>query len=108
MGKLVKGKKESEKNISGMIEKDKTQEEIIFQEKPQICLIDIEDEIKDNLEKKGFNVKSGTLGKAIEVPNEDNYSFKSHKCLLNLSFPPNLHEYEVIVVDLENKEVIRI
>lgn len=107
MGKLVKGKKESEKNISGIVEKDKVQEEVIFQEKPQICLIDIEDKIKDNLTKKGLNVESGTLGKAIKVPNEDNYNSNSHKCLPNLSFPPNLHEYEIIVLDLENKDVIQ-
>lgn len=106
MGKLVKGKTENGKNINGIMKKDKTQEEIIFQEKPQICLIDIEDEIKNNLTKKGLNVKSGTLGKAIQVPNEDNYSSKSHKCLSNLSFPPNLHEYEIIVLDLENNELI--
>lgn len=106
MGKLVKSKKESGRNISEIMEKDKIQEEIIFQEKPQICLIDIENEIKDNLTKKGFNVKSGTLGKSIQVPNEDNYNSKSHECLSNLSFPPNLHEYEVIVLDLENKEPI--
>lgn len=106
MGKLVKGKKESGKNISGIVEKDKVQEEVIFQEKPQICFIDIEDKIKDNLTKKGLNVESGTLGKAIKVPNEDNYNSKSHKCLPNLSFPPNLHEYEIIVLDLESKEVI--
>lgn len=106
MGKLVKVKKESEKNISGIVEKDKAQEEVIFQEKPQICLIDIEDKIKDNLTKKGLNVESGTLGKAIKVPNEDNYNSNSHKCLPNLSFPPNLHEYEIIVLDLENKDVI--
>lgn len=106
MGKLVKGKKESEKNISGIVEKDKVQEEVIFQEKPQICLIDIEDKIKENLTKKGLNVESGTLGKAIKVSNEDNYNSNSHKCLSNLSFPPNLHEYEIIVLDLENKEVI--
>ena len=106
MGKLLKGKKESEKNIGGIIEKGKTQDEIIFQEKPQICLIDIEDKIKDNLEKNGFNIKLGTLGKAIEVPN-DNYRSKNHRCFPNLSFPPNLHEYEVIVLDLEDKGVIR-
>ena len=53
------------------MEKDKAPEEVLFQEKPQICLIDIEDEIKDNLTKKGLNVESGTLGKAIKVPNKD-------------------------------------
>lgn len=104
LGKLFKTEKRQCKDSKEIIQED--EDEILFQEKPQICLIDIEDEIKDSLKKKGLNVTEGTLGKAIQVPNKNDLRSRNHKCLLNLSLPPNLHEYEVIVLDLEDKGVI--
>ena len=98
--------KRNAKHIIQMTETDDVLDGITFQEKPLICLIDIEDEVVSNLKKKGLNVKSGTLGKAINVPNEDSYSTRNHKCLLNYNLPENLHEYEVIILDLEDKGTI--
>lgn len=103
--KSSKSRNGSVKEIDKVTNGVNTQERTIFK-KPQICFIDIEENIKENLEKKGFNIKSGTLGRAIEVPNENNYGLKSHKCLANFFFPPNLHEYDIIVLDLEYKEAI--
>lgn len=86
---------------------DKNERENIFQEKPQICLIDVKNEIMENLKKNGFNVKTGTLGKLTIVPNENGLSRnRSHRCLPNHSFPENLHEYEIIVIDLNDRETI--
>lgn len=107
MAKRFDFKKSSGKDTKEITENDnKVQDKIIFQEKPLICLIDIDEKIKENLEEKGFNVKSGTLGRAIEVPNTDNYHMNNHRCLLNFYFPPNLHEYDIIVLDLEDKGTI--
>ena len=97
--------KESELGANNAtLKKEKTQRDIIFQEKPQICLIDIKKEIMDNLVKSGFNVNSGTLGKKISVPNKYD---DSHDCILNCFFPANLHEYEIIVLDLSYDETIQ-
>jgi len=106
MAKMLKIKKSNGLNTDEITDNDEVQDKLVFQEKPLICLIDIEENIKEKLEKKGFNVKSGTLGRAIEVPNENIHRLKSHKCLPNLSLPPNLHEYDVIVLDLESKEAV--
>lgn len=103
--KSSKSKRGNVKDIDEIINVVNTQERTIFK-KPQICLIDFDEQIKENLEKKGFNIEPGTLGRAIEVPNENTFHLKSHKCLANFFFPPNLHEYDIIVLDLEYKEAI--
>ncbi|MEG4420307.1 hypothetical protein QUA70_17210 [Microcoleus sp. LAD1_D5] len=73
-------------------------------EKPQICAIDLDREIVEALGSKGLHCFSGTLGSQVKVPNYDRY--KSHECLLNFDFPPNLHEYDIIIVDLQDREPI--
>jgi hypothetical protein len=78
-------------------------DKILF-EKPQICFIDIENKIKDNLMERGFNIQSGTLGKGVIVPNTNDYLEKGYKCRANYSFPENLHEFDIIVLDLELSE----
>ena len=75
-----------------------------FQERPRICLIDVDDEIGECLKSTGFNCFLGTLGSSIEVPNQRQHD--KHQCLLNYNFPPNLHEYDIVVVDLQNQKKI--
>jgi len=70
------------------------------QERPRICLIDVNEEIAEALISRGYNCYKGTLGPLVEVPNTSLGS--SHECLLNFDFPPNLHEYDIVVVDLQN------
>lgn len=100
-----KPRKGNIKRVSKIQREVNALDKVIFK-KPQICFIDIEDKIKDNLMKKGFNIQSGTLGKAVKVPNMDYYSSNNHKCLANYYFPKNLHEYDIIVLDLKEKEEI--
>lgn len=69
-------------------------------ERPRICAIDLEEKCIQALKSRGFNYYSGTLGPVVKVPNTERYS--EHRCLLNLDFPPNLHEYDIIVIDLQS------
>src|SRR5881396_2373247 len=59
-----------------------------FQDRPRICLIDVEEKICETLKSSGFNCFVGTLGSVVEVPNRSHHDV--HPCLLNYEFPPNL------------------
>lgn len=71
-----------------------------FQERPRICLIDVEEDICESLKSAGFNCFVGTFGSVVEVPNRKRND--THPCLLNSRFPPNLHEYDIVVIDLQS------
>jgi len=47
---------------------------------------------------------SGTLGPLVQVPNRKQHSW--HQCLPNDVFPPNLHEYDIVIIDLQNPKVV--
>jgi hypothetical protein len=68
-------------------------------ERPRICCIDLQEETIAEFKKAAYNVHEGTLGAKIKVPN----SFgNSHRLLLDYKFPTNLHEFDIIVMDLDN------
>jgi hypothetical protein len=73
-------------------------------EKPQICAIDLDQEIVEALQAKNLHCFNGTLGSSIKVPQYINKSY--HPCQENSDFPPNLHEYDIVIVDLEEREPI--
>jgi hypothetical protein len=77
-------------------------------EKPKICAIDLEPEIVEALKAKGLHCFTGTLGSQIKVPNisSDISRLNQHNCLLSFKFPPNLHEYDIVIVDLKDQEPI--
>jgi len=77
---------------------------IQIKEKPKICAIDLKQEIVEALRAKGLHCFSGTLGSQIKVPNSSRYN--KHQCLLNFNFPPNLHEYDIVIVDLQEQAPI--
>jgi len=77
----------------------KTIEEVDINEIPRVCCIDIEQNVLKRLRQSGFNTYSGTLGNKISVPNSHRGS--SYQLLLNFDFPSNLHEYDIIILDLE-------
>ncbi|HCU22427.1 MAG TPA: hypothetical protein DF698_05995 [Candidatus Atribacteria bacterium] len=68
---------------------------------PHIFIIDVEKSISDGLAEIGFNVKNGSLGTPVKVPNLKEFQY--HRCLSNFSFPSNLHEFEIVVIDLQEK-----
>ncbi|MCK4500323.1 hypothetical protein KAU11_07490, partial [Candidatus Babeliales bacterium] len=55
--------------------------------------------------KSGVNIYQGTLGEKISVPNTSHHNV--HKILLSYNFPPNLHEYDIIILDLDHYETIK-
>lgn len=79
-------------------------ETIVQIERPRICCIDLNDETISALEKSGANVYNGTLGAKIKVPN--NNRRENHQLLLNFDFPQNLHEFDIIIIDLDNFRTI--
>lgn len=81
-------------------EKSLQEEPNAINERPRICCIDIDGSSINILEKKGFNIYAGTLGKKINVPNSTRK--ENHQLLLNFDFPSNLHEFDIIIMDLES------
>lgn len=77
---------------------------IQIKEKPKVCAIDLDPEIIDALEDKGLQCFSGTLGSQVKVPNSS--IANTHPCLLKFDFPPNLHEYDIVIVDLQDRDPI--
>jgi len=78
----------------------KTSVLVEVQQRPRICLIDVEERICESLRKSGFNCFVGTLGSLVEVPNHDSHDY--HLCYPDPRFPVNLHEYDIVVIDLQN------
>lgn len=75
-----------------------------FIERPKICCIDIANDDTELLINSGFNITSGSLGKKIKVPNTERK--ENHQLLLNFDYPPNLHEFDIIIIDLDNIQTI--
>jgi len=63
-------------------------------------MIDLEPDCVAGLEAAGLNCYSGTLGPIVQVPNTTRNN--RHLLRLNYDFPPNLHEYDIVVIDLQN------
>jgi len=74
------------------------------QERPRICLIDVAEDIIAKLRQRGLNCCSGTLGPLVEVNNTSPHS--ARQCLPNCEFPPNLHEYDIVIVDLQQPRTV--
>jgi len=81
---------------------DEEQED--FQRKPQICLIDLDKDVEERLANRGLNIAVGTLGVCVQIPNKDRHDYET--CLPNVRFPPNLHEFDIVVLDLKEKDAI--
>jgi hypothetical protein len=77
---------------------------IQIKEKPKICAIDLHQEIIDVLRARGLECFSGTLGAEVRVPNIQEHN--RYPCLPNCSFPPNLHEYDIVIIDLKAQDPI--
>jgi len=73
-------------------------------EKPLVCLFDLKDSVTDTLTKAGFSCNKATLGSRVRVPNTSRNS--EHFLRLNHSWPQNLHEYDVVVLDMSNEPEI--
>ncbi len=78
----------------------------VFKSTPKICLVDMEPSVKELLENRMYDCTSATLGEYVKAP-------KSRAGMENfiiplVRLPPNLHEYEVAVVDLAAREYVEL
>ncbi len=87
--------------------KDDTFEEVISKQvkephkHPMICLFDIEKEVVDELEKLNFNYVNASFGSTVKVSNKR----RDEKLMkLNHEYPNNLHEFDVVMIDMTNQK----
>jgi hypothetical protein len=71
-------------------------------DRPRICTIDLSEKSIAILHELGFPVFEGTLGKTIELPKIAEGSFLP--IILRHHFPSNLHEYDIVIIDLNNEQ----
>jgi len=71
---------------------------------PRIFLIDFKEELSKKLNTLGLETFSGSLGKIVKVPNT--VPGNGFCCLPNNRFPANAHEYEIVVANLVDAEVV--
>lgn len=95
------GKKKN--NDQKDFDNNNSKNEILFQE-PKICLFDFNEETINLVKEKGYNITSATLGSPIQVPNKNTKDY--HLCRSNHSFPKNIHEYDIISINMPNKDAI--
>ncbi|MFV9483152.1 hypothetical protein ACNI3T_04900 [Christiangramia sp. ASW11-125] len=70
-------------------------------EKPQILTLNLKKEVYQKLSEK-YSVYEGSIGKIIDTKNT---KYDHKYCLLNRDFPPNLHEFDIVIIDFSNKEI---
>jgi hypothetical protein len=75
-----------------------------IKELPKICAIDLDPAIVEAIKAKGLHCIPGTLGSQVKIPNLRRYD--NHPCLTNHAFPPNFHEYDIVILDLQEREPI--
>lgn len=69
--------------------------------KPKVILIDLENDCNEKLNKAGYNVSTGSFGKAYKVTKIDKYDFIYADYEL-----PNLREQEIVVIDLQQNQLL--
>ncbi|MBD1897733.1 hypothetical protein [Coleofasciculus sp. FACHB-129] len=78
--------------------------QIQIKETPKICAIDLDREIIDALGNRGLHCFPGRLGSQVKVPNSSIHAV--HQCIPDCLFPPNLHEYDIVLVDMQQGDTI--
>jgi hypothetical protein len=70
----------------------------VYQERPQICLIDIDAKAEENLRAAGFNCGAGSFGSPVKFSDS-----KTHLLKVDNDLPHNLHEFDIVVIDLKDR-----
>ena len=71
-----------------------------MENKTKICCLDVDKSIIDFLS-IDFDVFDGSLGKKVQTNNESSARKYSKQLLLNYDLPDNLHEYDVLIDEME-------
>lgn len=75
----------------------------LFQERPWVCMIDIDQSVVDAMKESGFNSINSTFGQVIELPTKK--LRQSVLCKLpSDGIPDNLHEFDIAVIDLKDRK----
>lgn len=90
-------KKKQEEHASINNKRGVSQNELEPYEQPMVFLFDAEKAVVETLKELRFNSFEGSFGSVIKVNNK-NYEEKILK--LNCDYPANLHEFDVVVLDL--------
>ncbi|MGN6396369.1 MAG: hypothetical protein ACTHMI_12445 [Mucilaginibacter sp.] len=73
-------------------------------DKPLICTFNLSDKVYEQLEKSGYHLYKGSIGKQIMTGNK--HSHDSKLCLPLFDSPSNFHEFDVVIIDLTNDDKI--
>lgn len=80
-----------------------SKDHIELHKKPLVFLFDFEKEVVEELKKLQINISEGSFGSKIRVDNKKN----EHKFLkLLYQFPENLHEFDIVMLDLTKDKFI--
>jgi len=71
--------------------------------KPEILTLNVNTNIASALRDKGYNLFEGNLGKLVKL--KIDYNSYTH-CRPNATIPQNLHEFDIVVIDLNNIEIV--
>lgn len=71
--------------------------------RPHICCFDLEEADSSLISEAGYTVFSGSLGPCVRV--KPNYR-DGVQCLPNFDIPKNLHEYDILIFDLNSNKII--
>jgi len=71
-------------------------------DKPQILTLNLKPEVVNKIKEKGYNLYEGSLGKKINISGSNRNKY----CLPNHNFPDNIHEYDIIMIDLDYVKTI--
>lgn len=70
--------------------------------RPKIATFGIEESVASHLRAQGFLINTGTLGMPYRVKKDDGFK----RVIPNHTFPPNLVEHDVVVIDLQAREIL--
>jgi len=73
-------------------------------EKINICLIDFNEDDQESLKSDQYHLFNGTAGKSVEIDYSDGGD--TRYCLINSHLPSNLHEFDVLVINMISKAKI--
>ena len=69
---------------------------------PMICLFDFDDDVHQELKRLKFNCVKGNLGSSIKVNNQP---YTERLIRLNYDSPKNLHEFDIVMLDMTGNKI---
>lgn len=93
--------KSNDENQKIVEEQSSNESSQIMHQKPLMCLIDLDEKISKSFTNQSYRCIEGTIGSYVRVPNKRR---GEHTLLtLNYSVPSDLHEYDIVVLDMNTE-----